>query len=68
MFSWFQVYFAFEEPLLVRKENKLKVLVWRCVNKQSVWYEWQAELLDGENKIKVTKVHNMNGKVHAIGK
>lgn len=47
----------------------LRINIWRLTASRRVWYEWQAEIFDRQNKtlLNSTKIHNANGREYSIG-
>jgi hypothetical protein len=53
--------FSFQEPVQVKKGEKIKIAVWRFANQKILWYEWLLCLpVCGP-------VLNTNGRSYSIG-
>lgn len=59
MFCWSPLYIPLETPLVLPGGDPLKLVVWRKVGPDSVWYEWQVA---GHSH-----VHNSGGRSARIG-
>ena len=55
------LYFVLQEPVQIKKGEKIEIAVWRLENEKIVWYEW---LLCTPA---AGAVHNSNGKSYFIG-
>uniref|UniRef100_A0A6B2G530 Protein arginine N-methyltransferase 5 (Trinotate prediction) n=1 Tax=Myxobolus squamalis TaxID=59785 RepID=A0A6B2G530_MYXSQ len=59
MFSWFPFFFPLKNPIVVGKDDKISLSIWRRCNPASVWYEW---CLNSSPSM----IHNSAGKHYSI--
>jgi protein arginine N-methyltransferase 5 len=62
MFSWFPIYFPFQDPLHVPAGSNISVKMWRKASEGKVWYEWCAMVHRKGEVIDATPIHNPNGR------
>jgi type II protein arginine methyltransferase len=62
MFSWFPLYFPFQEPLRVPADSNLSVKMWRHVAEGRMWYEWAAMVHRKGEVLAMTLIHNPDGR------
>eukprot|EP00750_Incisomonas_marina_P030211 INCI739.2.p1 GENE.INCI739.2~~INCI739.2.p1 ORF type:complete len:759 (+),score=116.20 INCI739.2:208-2484(+) len=61
MFSWFPLFLPLKDPVHVTEGGTVQVQLWRCEDKQKVWYEWA--LLQPQ----ISQLHNPMGRAYSIG-
>lgn len=62
MFSWFPLYFPFQEPLRVPADSNVSVKMWRMGSEGRVWYEWSAMVHRQGEILAMTPIHNPDGR------
>jgi len=61
MFSWYPVYFPFEQCLNLKVGDKLVIDIWRCGSDHYRWYEWRVV------SPLPSRLYNMDGTGSKIG-
>ena len=80
MYSWFPMYFPIQvtfqfyylifiniqKPIEIKANETLEILIWRINDTKKVWYEWSFNILNNNQNLLNSQIHNFQGQHYSI--